>query len=66
MQEEIIPFFQRMTLSKESDTTVKCMLEMAELVRTGLAHIDPYFIKLADGMVDWIACWRQCNPELAE
>lgn len=39
-------------------------LELAEKVRTGLAHVDPYFEKLATGMVDWIECWRKLNPEV--
>lgn len=38
-------------------------LELAEHVRKGLAHVDPYFTKLADGMVAWIDSWRQLNPE---
>lgn len=32
-QEEIIPFFQSMTLSKESTNPIDCYLEMAEKVR---------------------------------
>eukprot|EP00798_Chlamydomonas_sp_ICE-L_P016340 gene16340-22535_t len=60
-QEEIIPFFQSMTLSKESNTTEACYLEMSEKVRKGLGHIDPYFSKLADGMVAWIQCWQMLN-----
>lgn len=31
-------------------------------VRKGLGHIDPYFGKLADGMIAWVACWRMLNP----
>lgn len=31
-------------------------------VRTGLGHLDPYFTKLADGMVAWIECWKKLNP----
>lgn len=31
-------------------------------VRTGLSHLDPYFTKLADGMVAWIECWKKLNP----
>jgi reversibly glycosylated polypeptide/UDP-arabinopyranose mutase len=31
-------------------------------VRKGLGHIDPYFNKLADGMIDWIKGWQQLNP----
>ncbi len=60
--QEIIPFFQNLTLSKTTTNVEECYLELAELVRKGLGHIDPYFIKLADGMVDWIAGWRLLNP----
>jgi Reversibly glycosylated polypeptide len=38
-------------------------LELAEHVREGLAHVDPYFVKLADGMIAWIESWRQLNPD---
>lgn len=58
-QEEIIPFFQSVQLSKDSTTAEECYLELAEKVRKGLGHIDPYFNKLADGMLAWIASWQQ-------
>lgn len=62
LQEEIIPFFQNLTLSKTSTTVEECYLELADKVRKGLGHIDPYFSKLADGMVAWIEGWRLLNP----
>lgn len=31
-------------------------------VRKGLGHIDPYFTKLADGMIAWIQGWQMLNP----
>ncbi|GAX84365.1 hypothetical protein CEUSTIGMA_g11787.t1 [Chlamydomonas eustigma] len=62
-QEEIIPFFQAITLSKENTTAEACYLELAEKVRKGLGPIDPYFIKLADGMLAWIACWQMMNKK---
>eukprot|EP00983_Pelagomonas_calceolata_P005857 193203-Pelagomonas_calceolata.AAC.1 len=36
--------------------------DVLSTVRKGLGHIDPYFDKLADGMVAWIAGWQQLNP----
>lgn len=39
-------------------------LELADQVRRGLAHVDPYFEKLAEGMENWIACWRKLNPDV--
>ena len=63
MQEEIIPFFQSVTLSKENTTSDKLYLELAEKVRVGLGPIDPYFVKLADGMIAWVAAWHMLNPK---
>ena len=39
-----------------------CYEELAEQLRQGLGHLDPYFDRLADAMLAWIACWRQLNP----
>lgn len=62
-QEELIPFFQQVRFSKSADTALKCMLELSEQVKTSLREIDPYFEKLAEGMVAWCSCWTQLNPE---
>eukprot|EP00199_Chlamydomonas_sp_CCMP681_P001677 CAMPEP_0119106220 /NCGR_PEP_ID=MMETSP1180-20130426/3970_1 /TAXON_ID=3052 ORGANISM="Chlamydomonas cf sp, Strain CCMP681" /NCGR_SAMPLE_ID=MMETSP1180 /ASSEMBLY_ACC=CAM_ASM_000741 /LENGTH=347 /DNA_ID=CAMNT_0007091497 /DNA_START=43 /DNA_END=1086 /DNA_ORIENTATION=+ len=61
-QEEMIPFFQAVTLNKETTNVSELYLELAEKVRKGLGHIDPYFTKLADGMIAWIQGWQQLNP----
>ena len=63
-QEEIIPFFKQVKFSLESDDVYKCMAELAEQIRRGLVHLDPYFDKLADAMLAWIDSWKQLNnPE---
>ena len=62
LQEEIVPFFQALTLSKDSITAIDCYTELADKVRKGLGHIDPYFTKLADAMLTWIECWTSVNP----
>lgn len=49
--------------SKDSTSVIACYLELAEKVRAGLGHIDPYFTKLADGMLAWIECWQALNPD---
>lgn len=61
-QEKTIPFFQSVSLSKEAQTVEACYLELAEKVRKELSSVDPYFTKLADGMVTWIEAWGQLNP----
>lgn len=63
IQEEIIPFFQNIRFSKEADSSLKCMYELAELIRDNLKNLDPYFVKLADGMIAWCESWKQLNPE---
>ncbi|EPS68143.1 hypothetical protein M569_06629, partial [Genlisea aurea] len=60
-QEEMIPFFQSIKLPKECDTAQKCYLELSKLVKEKLSHIDPYFVKLADGMATWIDVWEEFN-----
>ena len=37
-----------------------CM--MCLQVRKELGPVDPYFSKLADGMITWIEAWAQLNP----
>jgi reversibly glycosylated polypeptide/UDP-arabinopyranose mutase len=49
--------------SKDSTSVIACYLELADKVRAGLGHIDPYFAKLADGMVAWIETWQALNPD---
>eukprot|EP00891_Asterochloris_glomerata_P003043 jgi/Astpho2/3043/e_gw1.00051.91.1_t len=61
-QEEIIPFFQQVTLNKNKTCVQDLYLELADKVQEGLGGVDPYFSKLADGMRAWIAAWDQLNP----
>ncbi|XXG55519.1 hypothetical protein AAC387_Pa03g3175 [Persea americana] len=61
-QEELIPFFQSATLSKECTTVQKCYIELSKQVKAKLGKVDPYFVKLADAMVTWIEAWDELNP----
>ncbi|KAL2529282.1 UDP-arabinopyranose mutase 2 [Forsythia ovata] len=61
-QEEIIPFFQSVNLSKECTTVQHCCIELAKQVKDKLSQVDPYFTKLADAMVTWIEAWDELNP----
>ena len=60
-QEEIIPFFQSVALSKESTTVQQCYIELSKQVKEKLSKVDPYFDKLADAMVTWITAWDELN-----
>ena len=61
-QEELIPFFQSVVLSKESTTPQKCYIELSKLVKDKLNKLDPFFNMLADSMVTWIEFWEEFNP----
>lgn len=61
-QEDIIPFFQNVTIPKECDTVQKCYIYLSGQVKEKLGKIDPYFTKLADAMVTWIEAWDELNP----
>ncbi|XP_066381757.1 probable UDP-arabinopyranose mutase 1 [Miscanthus floridulus] len=61
-QEDIIPFFQNVTIPKDCDTVQKCYLYLSGEVKEKLGKIDPYFVKLADAMVTWIEAWDELNP----
>jgi len=54
-----------LTFSDKATDVFTCMEEIAAKVRVDLKHLDPeYFPKLADGMLAWLACWKQLNPEV--
>lgn len=61
-QEEAIPFFQNVVLSKDATTVQKCMIELARHVKEKLGKVDGYFVKLADAMETWIQAWDDLNP----
>ncbi|KAK4350671.1 hypothetical protein RND71_029984 [Anisodus tanguticus] len=60
-QEEMIPFFQSVTLPKECTNAQQCYLELAKQAKEKLGPIDPYFHNLADAMVTWIEAWEEFN-----
>ena len=50
---------QTPSISEHPQDPEELYLELADKVGAGLSKLDPYFEKLARGMKDWIACWRQ-------
>ncbi|KAF3512780.1 hypothetical protein F2Q69_00000649, partial [Brassica cretica] len=64
-QEDIIPFFQNVKLSKEATSVQQCYIELSKMVKEKLSPLDPYFDKLADAMVTWIEAWDELNPPAA-
>ncbi|MFS7969079.1 putative UDP-arabinopyranose mutase [Helianthus anomalus] len=62
-QEELIPFFQGATLSKECTTVQSCYKELSKQVKAKLEKVDDYFNKLADAMLTWIEAWDDVTPQ---
>nr|KYP42727.1 Alpha-1,4-glucan-protein synthase [UDP-forming] [Cajanus cajan] len=61
-QEELIPFFQSVSLPKDCTTAQKCYIELSKQVKAKFGKVDEYFNKLADAMVIWIEAWDELNP----
>ncbi|THU72618.1 hypothetical protein C4D60_Mb04t14100 [Musa balbisiana] len=61
-QEEVIPFFQAVSLPKKCTTPQECYIELSKQVKEKLGKVDVYFNKLADAMVTWIEAWDELNP----
>ena len=58
-QEDIIAFFQHVVFSSSATTPEQCYLELAQMIREKLTHLNDYFYRLASAMEIWIDVWRQ-------
>lgn len=58
LMEEVVPFFQSVSLSREAVSAEDCVVEMAAVVKERLGPLDPVFARAADAMVDWINLWK--------
>lgn len=64
-QEDMVEFFQNVKLSQTAKDAGTCMLELADMVKAELGKVDPYFEKLAQGMVTWVQVWNaQMAPKV--
>ncbi|CAF4625861.1 unnamed protein product, partial [Rotaria sp. Silwood2] len=64
-QEDIIAFFQKVRFSSSAKTPQECYLELAEMIRANLSHLNEYFSRLATAMKIWIEQWdRAQNSEI--
>jgi hypothetical protein len=62
-QEELVPFFQRLSPPQELSDAGSVYLWIADRVEEELVALDgEYFKRVANGMRDWIAAWRELNP----
>lgn len=58
-QEDIIGFFQKVRFTSSARTPEQCYLELAQMIRTNLIHLNEYFNRLATAMEIWIHLWKQ-------
>ncbi|CAG9464186.1 unnamed protein product [Pedinophyceae sp. YPF-701] len=57
-QEDMVRFFRDVKLSDKAATPEELYLELADAVEQRLGDVNAYFVALAKGMRDWVACWR--------
>lgn len=63
-QEAMVDFFRRVELPREATTASQAYAALArELRRSDLPKIDPYFLRVAEGMETWLEVWEEFNPE---
>lgn len=63
-QEAMVDFFRRVELPREVTTASQAYAALArELRRSDLPKIDPYFLRVAEGMETWLEVWEEFNPE---
>ena len=61
-QEELVPFFQRLSPPPELGDAAAVYLWIADRVEEELVSLDAdYFTRVAAGMRTWIAAWREIN-----
>jgi reversibly glycosylated polypeptide/UDP-arabinopyranose mutase len=66
-QERLVPFFQTLSPPAELTTAADVYLWIADRVEEELVELDAeYFPRVAAGMRDWIAAWRELNPVSVE
>ena len=63
-QEEIIALFQQVHFSSSAITPEQCYLELAQMIRENLTHLNDYFYRLATAMEIWIDFWKQSQASL--
>ena len=63
-QEKMVEFFRNVKLPKEATTAAEAYAALAsELRRSELAtEVDPYFLRVAEGMETWLEVWKEFNP----
>jgi reversibly glycosylated polypeptide/UDP-arabinopyranose mutase len=63
-QEDIIGFFQKVRFTSSARTPEQCYLELAQMIRTNLIHLNEYFNRLATSMEIWIHLWEQSQKKI--
>ncbi|GAA0144778.1 mutase [Lithospermum erythrorhizon] len=57
LMEQVLPFFQSLSLSKEATTAEDCVKELAAAVKERLGQTDAGFAKTSETMLEWLKIW---------
>uniref|UniRef100_A0A7N0RBJ2 UDP-arabinopyranose mutase 5 n=1 Tax=Kalanchoe fedtschenkoi TaxID=63787 RepID=A0A7N0RBJ2_KALFE len=58
LMEDVVPFFQSLTLPQTATTAEDCVSEMAAAVKTQLGSVNPLFLRASDSMSEWVKLWK--------
>lgn len=62
-QESMVEFFASVRLPEEATTASEAYAALAaEVKKSELVKLDPYFSRVAEGMETWLEVWRELNP----
>lgn len=58
LMEEVVPFFEAMSLPSSAVTAEDCLAEVVKAVKEQLGSVDPMFARAAGTMLDWVKLWK--------
>nr|XP_043632081.1 probable UDP-arabinopyranose mutase 5 [Erigeron canadensis] len=65
LMEDVVPFFQSLTLSSSAVTAEDCVVEIAATVKERLASSHPVFASAADSMLGWVKLWTAVKSQVS-
>lgn len=65
LMEQVLPFFQSLSFSKEATTAEDCVKELAAAVKDRLGQTDPAFTRASEAMLKWLKIWNAVQNQSA-
>lgn len=65
LMENVVPFFESLTLSPSAVTAEDCVVEIAAAVKERLGSSHSVFVSAADSMVGWVKLWKSVRSQVS-